>query len=97
MINLKTYAWCGWLMITTAAALNAQDRSHPDKPVVIRFVKHVLDKKFRSEGVAVGDFNRDGKLDIAAGYVWYESPNWKMHSVLAEAPEYQPKGTAMRL
>ena len=27
---------------------------------------------FRSEGVAVGDFNRDGKADIAAGTVWYK-------------------------
>ncbi len=36
---------------------------------------------FRSEGVAVADFNKDGKLDIFVGDVWYEAPDWKMHEV----------------
>lgn len=56
-----------------------------DKPVSLRFKKTRLDDKFRSEGVAVGDFNRDGKMDIAAGFVWYEAPDWKMH-VISEKP-----------
>jgi hypothetical protein len=37
-----------------------------------------LDGTFRAEGVAAGDFNKDGKLDIAAGDVWYAAPDWKM-------------------
>ena len=41
----------------------------------ISFEKTVLDTKFRSEGAAVGDFNRDGKPDIAAGSVWYAAPD----------------------
>ncbi|MCA9198918.1 MAG: VCBS repeat-containing protein [Planctomycetales bacterium] len=60
--------------------------------VEIEFERHQLDAKFRSEGVAVADFNGDGKKDIAAGFVWYEAPDWKMHTVLEDAPEYQPKG-----
>lgn len=37
-----------------------------------------VDETFRAEGVAAGDFNKDGKLDIAAGDVWYAAPDWKM-------------------
>jgi FG-GAP-like repeat len=52
----------------------------------IRFKKMQLDAKFRSEGVAVGDFNKDGKMDIAAGFVWYEAPDWKLHTIVKEVP-----------
>ena len=52
----------------------------------IRFQKTQLDKEFRSEGVAVGDFNKDGKMDIAAANVWFEAPAWKMHPIV-ESPE----------
>lgn len=60
--------------------------------VRIEFVKYQLDAAFRSEGVAVADINRDGKNDIVAGYVWYEAPDWKMHTILEKAPEYDPVG-----
>src|SRR5262249_42587873 len=39
------------------------------------------DKVFRSEGVAVADVNKDGKLDIINGEAWYEAPDWKMHEI----------------
>lgn len=61
-------------------------------PPEIEFAKRQLDTKFRSEGVAVGDFNNDGKLDIAAGSVYYAAPDWKMTPILAEPQEYNPKG-----
>jgi len=56
----------------------------------ISFKKTVLDTTFRSEGVAVGDFNKDGKNDIAAGSVWYSAPDWKMHTTGEKAPEFDP-------
>ena len=37
-----------------------------ETPVKVKFTKRQLDPKFRSEGVAYGDFNNDGKLDIAS-------------------------------
>ena len=35
----------------------------------VRFRKIVVDKTFRAEGVAVGDVNHDGKIDVLAGDV----------------------------
>ena len=40
-----------------------------------------LDDTFRSEGAAAADFNHDGKVDVVAGDVWYEAPDWHMHAV----------------
>src|SRR5438094_10332106 len=50
-------------------------------PTAIAWKKTVVDKKFRSEGVAIADVNRDGKMDILVGDVWYEAPDWKMHPI----------------
>jgi hypothetical protein len=47
----------------------------------ISWKKTVLDRTFRSEGVAVADVNHDGKLDILAGEGWYEAPDWTMHEL----------------
>jgi len=47
----------------------------------VRFKKIVVDQTFRAEGVAVGDVNHDGKIDVLAGDVWYAAPDWKMHEV----------------
>jgi putative heme-binding domain-containing protein len=62
----------------------------PPQPDAVRFRKTTLDRAFRSEGVAMGDFNQDGRLDIAAGSVWYAAPEkpdqaWTLH-VLGEKP-----------
>ena len=48
------------------------------------FKKHILDPVFVSEGVAVGDVNRDGKTDVLAGTFWYEAPVWKKHRIHAD-------------
>jgi hypothetical protein len=55
----------------------------------VRWKKTVLDKKFRAEGCAVADVNRDGKPDILVGDVWYEAPDWKPHAIRPEKT-YEP-------
>lgn len=49
----------------------------------IDFEKHVLGTAFISEGSAVADVNRDGKMDIIAGAYWFEAPNWVQHEFAA--------------
>jgi len=57
--------------------------------VTFRRVK--VDGAFRSEGVAVADFNRDGRLDIATGNLLYAGPDWKPQPMLGAAREYKPE------
>ncbi|MFM8272686.1 MAG: FG-GAP repeat protein, partial [Gemmata sp.] len=47
----------------------------------ISWKKIVLDTKFRSEGSAVADVNKDGKADILVGELWYEAPDLKPHVI----------------
>ena len=58
----------------------------------MRFRPHQLDAAFRSEGVAIADFNGDGKADIAAGNVYYAGPDWAMQPMLGAAQEFPKKG-----
>jgi putative membrane-bound dehydrogenase-like protein len=75
-----------------AAGYPASKPNADGKPAgKISFKKTTLDQRFRSEGAAMGDFNNDGKLDIAAGSVWYESPDWKMHAITAQPKEFNIK------
>ena len=56
----------------------------------ISFKKTHIDPKFRAEGVAVGDFNHDGKLDIAHGEAYYAAPDWKATPIREEMREFDP-------
>ncbi|MGA2531462.1 MAG: HEAT repeat domain-containing protein [Candidatus Aminicenantales bacterium] len=59
-------------------------------PVTFRRIK--VDGAFRSEGVAVADFDRDGRLDIATGNILYLGPDWRPQAMLAAPKEYKPEG-----
>lgn len=54
------------------------------------FKKTKLDEKFRGEGVAVGDFNHDGNLDLATGEGYYAAPDWKFQPIREQAREFDP-------
>jgi hypothetical protein len=72
---------CSWLVAILSVPLVLANRlpvatGGADSPITWK--KTVIDKVFRSEGVAVADVDRDGKMDILAGDVWYQAPAWKM-------------------
>ncbi len=73
---------------TISPTASPGEETHPE----ITFQRTQLDAKFRSEGAAVGDFNGDGKLDIAAGSVYYAAPDWKPVPVLEQPKEFDPHG-----
>lgn len=62
------------LAVTGFAVTRTQARGRGEQ--TISFRKIVLDTKFRSEGVAVADVNRDGQKDVLAGNLWYRAPQW---------------------
>lgn len=45
------------------------------------FKKHIISPVFVSEGVAVADVNKDGKMDILAGRYWFQAPGWQQHTI----------------
>jgi len=77
------------LMPAIAVVVLASASLLPAEPVpqtsadgkTITWKKIVLDTKFRSEGVAIADVNKDGKIDVLNGEYWYEAPDWKPHEM----------------
>lgn len=73
---------CLLLAVIQQGQIHAQ--SSTSKPREVKFKKHIVDPVFVSEGVAVGDANKDGMLDVFAGTFWYEAPSWKKHRIHAD-------------
>jgi len=67
-----------WVVIFSFSVYYCSSQSNPDS---VSFRKTVITRDFVSEGVAVGDVNHDGKMDVMAGSFWFESPNWTRHNI----------------
>ena len=98
-VNLQPRELAGsmvWLLLAAAPAIpsdSAVKRHDPARTSstddTVHFEKFRLDDRYRSEGVAVGDFNRDGQMDVAAGSLYYASPDWRLVPFGEEALEYE--------
>jgi FG-GAP-like repeat len=69
------------VMSLSSATESREGLAADDAKSAISWKKTVVDKRFRSEGVAIADVNKDGKMDILAGDIWYEAPDWKIHEI----------------
>jgi hypothetical protein len=49
------------------------------------FEKVQATDQFWAEGADIGDFNRDGKMDVVSGAYWYEGPDFKQRHELYPA------------
>jgi hypothetical protein len=79
---MRNLVWLSACLIPLTLLLTSPPAAQETQATTdITWKKTILDRAFRSEGVAVGDVNRDGKLDILNGEVWYEAPNWIMHEI----------------
>ncbi len=82
-------------LLASAVVVSAQE-AKLNRSTKISWKKTVIDKTFRSEGVAVADVNKDGKMDIIVGDCWYEAPQdptgeWKRHILRADR-KFDPNG-----
>ena len=68
------------LIVAVVAVVPAESADAKAAPT-ITWKKTILDRKFRSEGVAVADVNKDGKIDVLNGEYWYEAPDWTPHEL----------------
>lgn len=67
------------------AFLSSASAAPADK---IKFDTKQVDYVFRSEGATVGDFDHDGKLDIAAGSVFYSGPKFTKLNLIRDRAEF---------
>jgi hypothetical protein len=76
-----TIALAGGLLLAALALPVITSGADTEETTNITWKKTILDRAFLSEGVAVADVNKDGKMDVLTGEVWFEAPDWKPHRI----------------
>jgi hypothetical protein len=71
-------SWLSTAFVAAALLFTANPMAEAGDPSWTRIQ---LDPDFRSEGVTAFDVNKDGKLDVVGGEIWYEAPDWTMHEI----------------
>ncbi|MDF2189684.1 VCBS repeat-containing protein [Paraflavitalea sp. CAU 1676] len=72
------------LLVLSLGYITCVAQASSSNNTTLKYKKHTVSSVFVSEGAAVGDVNRDGKIDILAGHLWYEAPQWKAHPIHAD-------------
>ena len=75
------YAAAVTLALFGGNACGADGKAEATRGTDVAWKRIVIDPRFRSEGVAVADVDRDGDLDVMAGELWYENPQWTPHEI----------------
>ena len=78
---MKTLALALAAIQLTSLSLSADDY------VLHSFKKLHLNDQFWSEGANVGDFNKDGKMDVVSGPYWYAGPDFKERQEIYSAKQ----------
>lgn len=92
--NLFYHLWPCLLGITTAPlafgaeAVTDRGASH-DAPV--DFEKIVLTEEYLSDGIAVGDIDRDGQRDIISGPYWYAGSDFRTRTAFYPPKPFVPE------
>lgn len=73
--------WTAAALGLSAVLLSTAPSVGEEKATPVAWKKTVVEGKFRSEGVAVADVNKDGKTDVLVGDSWYEAPSWAKHDI----------------
>lgn len=83
-------------LLAAASAWNPSPSFAGDAPSEkVKFVLHRVGT-FRGEACGVGDFNKDGKPDIAAGEFLYLAPDWKPRKIRTLKGEVDEQGKGYR-